>query len=73
MRVTIEVDEALMAEVLQATGIRTESEVVDVALRLLVRRAQQSSARDLFGTVEWQGDLDTERRDLPRRGPTGTG
>jgi len=63
MRVTIDIDEALMAEVLQVTGVRSQREVVDIALRLLVRRARQASARDLFGTVDWQGDLDAERRD----------
>jgi Arc/MetJ family transcription regulator len=63
MRTNIVIDDALMAEVLQATGLRTKREAVEAGLRLLARRARQASAVDLFGAVSWEGDLDAERRD----------
>ena len=53
MRTNIVIDDALMAEVLQATGLRTKREAVEAGLRLLARRARQASAADLFGAVSW--------------------
>jgi Arc/MetJ family transcription regulator len=63
MRTNIEIDDRLMAEVMAATGLKTKRETVEAALRLLARRKRQASARDLFGEVDWRGDLDAERRD----------
>lgn len=63
MRTNIVIDDAVMAEALRATGLRTKREAVEAGLRLLARRARQAAAADLFGTVDWQGDLDAERRD----------
>lgn len=67
MRTNIVIDDALMAEALQATGLRTKREAVEAGLRLLARRGRQASAVELFGTVDWRGDLDAQRRDSPRR------
>jgi Arc/MetJ family transcription regulator len=68
VRTNIEIDDCLMAEAMAVTGLKTKRETVDAALRLLARRKRQSAARDLFGKVRWQGDLDAERRDdLPTR------
>ncbi|HEX6011407.1 MAG TPA: type II toxin-antitoxin system VapB family antitoxin [Geminicoccaceae bacterium] len=63
MRTKIVIDDELMAEALRATGLRTKREAVEAGLRLLARRARQVAAADLFGTVDWRGDLDAERRD----------
>lgn len=70
MRTNIEIDDALMAEAMAASGLSTERETVEAGLRLLARRKRQAGVRDLFGQVEWQGDLDAERRD-DRGGLTG--
>jgi len=67
MRTNIDIDDRLMAEAMAATGLPTKRETVEAALRLIARRKRQASARDLFGAVEWQGDLDAERRDAPDR------
>jgi Arc/MetJ family transcription regulator len=63
MRTNIVIDDTLMAEALRATGLRTKREAVEAGLRLLARHARQAAAADLFGAVDWQGDLDAERRD----------
>ncbi|MGE3294110.1 MAG: type II toxin-antitoxin system VapB family antitoxin [Geminicoccaceae bacterium] len=68
MRTNIVIDDALMAEVLQATRLRTKREAVEAGLRLLARRARQAAAADLFGQVEWRGDLEAERLDSSDRG-----
>jgi Arc/MetJ family transcription regulator len=67
MRTNIVIDDALMAEVLRATGLKTKREAVEAGLRLLARRARQAAAADLFGQIEWQGDLEAERLDSPVR------
>lgn len=65
MRTNIDIDDRLMAEAMAATGLTTKRETVEAALRLLARRKRQAGMRDLYGQVDWQGDLDAERRDGP--------
>nr|WP_294545279.1 type II toxin-antitoxin system VapB family antitoxin [uncultured Rhodopila sp.] len=65
MRTNIEIDDRLMAEAMAASGLPTKRETVEAGLRLLARRKRQASARDLFGRVEWEGDLDADRLDDP--------
>jgi Arc/MetJ family transcription regulator len=73
---TIAVDDNLMAEALRATGLKTKREAVEAGFRLLARRARQAAAAELFGAVDWRGDLDAQRRDDGRAGgdrPAGAG
>lgn len=65
MRTNIEIDDRLMAEAMAAGGYATKRETVEAALRLLASRRRQASLRELFGAVEWQGDLHAERLDDP--------
>lgn len=65
MRTNIVIDDELMAEALAVTGLKTKREAVEAGLRLLTRRARQAAAADLFGAVDWQGDIDADRRDAP--------
>ena len=65
MRTNIEIDDTLLAEAMAATGLRTKHEVVEAGLRLLVRHKRQANARDLFGRIRWQSDLQRERLDEP--------
>lgn len=67
MRTNIDIDDRLMAEAMAASGLRTKRETVETALRLLAQRKRQASIVELFGKVEWEGDLDADRRDKPRR------
>jgi Arc/MetJ family transcription regulator len=67
MRTNIEIDDRLMAEAMDASGLTTKRETVEAALRLFARRKRQASALDLFGQVDWKGDLDAERQDAPKR------
>lgn len=63
MRTNIEIDDALMAEAMEATGARTKKEAVEAALRQLVQLKRQAGIRELRGKMEWAGDLDAMRRD----------
>lgn len=62
VRTNIVIDEELMAEAKALAGTSTMRETVDLALRELVRRKQRKQTLDLFGTVDWDGDLAGTRR-----------
>ncbi len=62
MRTNIDLDEALVADVMRLTGAKTKREAVHIALRELLALNRQSRIRELWGTG-WEGDLDAMRRD----------
>jgi Arc/MetJ family transcription regulator len=65
MRTNIEIDDALLAKAMAATGQSTKRATVEEALRTVVRvRAQQDALRNLWG-IGWEGDLDAMRQDQP--------
>jgi Arc/MetJ family transcription regulator len=65
VRTSIEIDDGLLAEAMAATGLRTKRKVVEAGPRLLARHKRQANARELFGRIRWEGDLDRERPDEP--------
>lgn len=52
-----------MRETLQATGLKTKREAVELGLRTLLRLSKQGEIRRLRGKLNWQGDLDAMRSD----------
>jgi Arc/MetJ family transcription regulator len=67
MRTNIDIDDDLMAAAMQASGLSTKRETVEAGLRVLVQRHKAySAAMSLAGQIDWQGDLDAERRDKRR-------
>lgn len=63
MRTNIVIDEALMAEALKVSGLKTKRRAVEEGLRLLIKLNRQKQIRQLRGKLEWQGSLDEMRRD----------
>jgi Arc/MetJ family transcription regulator len=63
MRTNIVIDDELMAQVMEATGIRTKREAVEMGLKALLRLKKQESIRKYRGKLDWQGDLDDMRTD----------
>lgn len=63
MRTTIMIDDALMNEALDATGLTSKRELVELALRTLVRLNRQVGIRRFRGRLAWDGDLDAMRTD----------
>lgn len=61
VRTNIVLDSRLVEAGLKATGLKTRRELVDFALRELLRRDQQKKLLALKGKVEWEGDLDEMR------------
>ena len=64
MRTNIVIDDKLMRDTLRATGLKTKREVVDEALRTLLRLRKQAGIRRLRGKLEWRGDLNAMRTDI---------
>ncbi len=60
-RTNIHLDDELVSKALNATGLRTKRELVDLALRELVRRKEQKKILSLKGKVSWVGNLDQLR------------
>ena len=63
MRTNIVIDDKLMKDTLQVTGLKTKREAVELALRTLLRLRQQGKIRRFRGKLNWEGDLDAMRRD----------
>lgn len=61
-RTNIVIDESLVKKGLKATGLKTRRELVDYALRELLRRESQKKILELKGNVIWQGDIDAMRK-----------
>jgi len=61
MRTNIVIDDQLMADALQTTGLGTKKEVVEQGLKLLIKLSQQQAIRKLRGKLKWEGDLDEMR------------
>ena len=61
MRTNIVIDDDLMDEALEASGLPTKKEVVEQGLRLLVRQNKQQAIRKLRGKLQWEGNLSEMR------------
>ena len=67
MRTNIVLDDALVAEAMDRTGIKTKRAVIEEALRTLVRLKRQEDILKLRGKLHWEGDLGEMRRDRDPR------
>lgn len=61
VRTNIVLDVNLVEAGLAATGLRTRRELVDFALRELLRHEQQKKLLALKGKVTWEGNLKAMR------------
>lgn len=60
-RTNIELDEELVAEAMQPTGARTKREVVDTALKELVRARKKKDLTELAGKIRFHDGYDDEK------------
>jgi Arc/MetJ family transcription regulator len=63
MRTNIVIDDELMKEALELSGLKTKREVVDLALRRFIQLKKQEEIRNWRGKLRWEGDLEEMRRD----------
>ena len=62
LRTNIELDEKLVREAMKLTHKKTKKELVNYALRELIRKVKRKKLLDLEGKVEWTGDLSKMRK-----------
>ena len=51
MRTTINIDETLMRQALQQTGLKSKSDVLELALRVLLEREARRRLKALYGKL----------------------
>jgi Arc/MetJ family transcription regulator len=61
-RTNVVLDDRLVEDCLQATGIKTRRALIDHALRELLRHESQTKILELKGRIHWEGDLDEWRQ-----------
>ncbi len=61
MRTNIVIDDSLMQEALQVTGLTTKREAVELALKTLIQLRRQGDIRQFRGRLKWEGNLDEMR------------
>jgi Arc/MetJ family transcription regulator len=61
MRTNIDIDDKLMKQAMKATGATTKKAAVEACMRQTVQLKEQAKIRELFGKVQWEGDLDSMR------------
>jgi Arc/MetJ family transcription regulator len=61
MRTNIEIDDKLMKEAQELSGLKTKKAVVQEGLQALIRQKRRRKILDLAGKVEWVGNLDEMR------------
>jgi len=62
MRTNVVLDDKLVETALQCTGLKTKKELIDYALREILKRQKQKSVLRLAGKLHWEGDLREMRR-----------
>ncbi len=60
-RTNIVLNDELVKRGLEVTQLTTRRELIDYALRELLRHAKQRKILELKGQVKWEGDLDEMR------------
>ena len=61
-RTSVMLDERLLETGLKVTGFKTSRELIDFALRELLRRETQKQLLTLKGRIHWEGDLNAMRQ-----------
>ena len=63
MRTNIVINDDLMSQALDLTGLKTKREAVEEGLRLLVQLKRQEQIQQARGKFRWDGNLDEMRTD----------
>jgi Arc/MetJ family transcription regulator len=61
-RTNVVLDDELVREAMELTGIATKRALLEEALRKLIRLKKQERILDLYGTIDWEGDLAEMRK-----------
>ena len=64
MKTSVDIDNALVTDALQVTGLSATEEVIELALKLLIQLKRQEAIKAYRGQLPWNGDLETLRTNL---------
>ncbi|HLP87477.1 MAG TPA: type II toxin-antitoxin system VapB family antitoxin [Nostocaceae cyanobacterium] len=59
----ISIDENLIENAIKATGLKTKQEVIELALKTLIKLKQQEKIKAYRGKLKWEGNLEEMRTD----------
>jgi Arc/MetJ family transcription regulator len=60
-RTNVELDEKLLSLGKKLTGIKTSKDLLNFALKQLVRHQNQKRILEFEGKIDWRGDLESMR------------
>lgn len=63
MRTNIVIDDTLMEQAMNLSGLDTKKAVVEEALKVFIQIQQQLLIRQFRGKLHWEGDLEQMRND----------
>lgn len=63
MKTTIVIDEILMTQAMNLSGLNSKKAVVEEALKVFIQIQQQLFIRQFRGELKWEGDLAQMRLD----------
>lgn len=63
MKTSIEIDNALVMDALEVTGLTARDEVIELALKTLIQIKHQEIIKSYRGKLSWDGDLEAMRTD----------
>ncbi len=66
MRTNIEIDDILLTEAMDATGLKTKKATIEEALQRLVMNERRRRAIEEMEGMGWEGDLDQMREGWSR-------
>ncbi len=61
MRTNIDINDELLQEAMEYSQAKTKKAVVELALQEYIRMARRKDLLNMFGKVEWEGDLNEMR------------
>ena len=62
MRTNIEIDNGLMEKAKKINKKKTKKQIIDMALRTNIKVKERKKILNLFGKIEWEGDLNQMRK-----------
>jgi Arc/MetJ family transcription regulator len=62
MRISIEIDDTLLAEAQKLSGLATKKQTVEHALRFMIKLRRQEQVDGAFGKFRWRGSLAQSRK-----------
>lgn len=63
MDTNIVIDDALINQAMNLTGLKTQKDVVEIALKNLIADKTRDKLASAFGQYSWEGDLEAMRTD----------